>query len=485
MKRIGVSLSLVALCICFCSQARQHGNTGSRAQATGAGQPKLLYTDSKSPWPYMHFVEQGFQDKAGNYWFSTSDGLYRYDGKTFTNYKDAGGVSVVFSPGRPDNVVNNIVEDKAGNIWFGTRKAAIWFDGKTFNNTELPVRNGTGFPNFAFIVNEDGRYPNENPDVSVLSDRAGNIWVFSGFDIFRYNDASRSAERTSVGEYLQNEVVPPHSLRRLSCLRNGYQDKAGNLWFTTGGIGSLYESYRLDAKGTEHPCVLNKCRHDRHNPADLEAHNKEIRALLTKVSLKETNNSFAYTAIMEDHNGNMWFGTWNDGVYRDGVGTYRCDGKKYIARFTATDVLSASAITTICEDKTGKIWFGTGCNDTTGQGNGVFCYDPSASLLSRLPSIAHYTAKDGLCNNSPFSNNIITTITEDSKGVWFGGDGGISYYNGKSFTSFSGKDGVKSDHTAFILRDKPGKIWFGTWKLGLYCYDRKSIVCYTEDNPAK
>src|SRR5688500_14800353 len=53
------------------------------------------------------------QDKAGNLWFSTArEGVYRYDGKTFTNFTEKDGLS--------NNAVFTILEDSAGKLWFGT-----------------------------------------------------------------------------------------------------------------------------------------------------------------------------------------------------------------------------------------------------------------------------------------------------------------------------------------------------------------------------
>ena len=54
-------------------------------------------------------------------------GVYRYDGRLFTNFTSNDGLS--------SNTVNCMLEDKAGNIWFGSVVAgACRYDGKTFTN---------------------------------------------------------------------------------------------------------------------------------------------------------------------------------------------------------------------------------------------------------------------------------------------------------------------------------------------------------------
>ncbi|WP_373548732.1 two-component regulator propeller domain-containing protein [Haliscomenobacter sp.] len=71
-------------------------------------------------------VQCAIQDKAGNLWFGTSDnGLYKYDGKTFTQFLEADGLN--------SNNISCLLEDKTGNIWVGTRQTGLYlFDGKKF-----------------------------------------------------------------------------------------------------------------------------------------------------------------------------------------------------------------------------------------------------------------------------------------------------------------------------------------------------------------
>src|SRR5512139_1078846 len=56
------------------------------------------------------------QDSRGFIWIGTQDGLNRYDGQTFTVYKN--------DPDNPASLSNNsiiaIAEDQAGLLWFGT-----------------------------------------------------------------------------------------------------------------------------------------------------------------------------------------------------------------------------------------------------------------------------------------------------------------------------------------------------------------------------
>src|SRR4029077_6661254 len=83
-----------------------------------------------------HDVFSIMQDKSGKLWFATIDGVYIYDGKTFTSFMvNEGGGGFMSS----NNNVEYILEDKAGNIWFGGRvnDGVFCYDGKSLTNLKL------------------------------------------------------------------------------------------------------------------------------------------------------------------------------------------------------------------------------------------------------------------------------------------------------------------------------------------------------------
>jgi len=72
--------------------------------------PKLIKTQGSSE---ADNVRCGLQDKNGNLWFGTTgEGVYRYDGKIFTQF--------TMKDGLLSNCVWTILEDNKGNILFGT-----------------------------------------------------------------------------------------------------------------------------------------------------------------------------------------------------------------------------------------------------------------------------------------------------------------------------------------------------------------------------
>jgi len=101
------------------------------------------------------------EEKNGNLLFVTRHhGVCRYDGKTFTNITDKGGIK--------SGSVISVLEDKAGNLWFGTEVGSqdvsedggLWrYDGKSF--THFTTKDG--------LIN--------NSVCLIFEDKDENIWV--------------------------------------------------------------------------------------------------------------------------------------------------------------------------------------------------------------------------------------------------------------------------------------------------------------------
>ena len=147
------------------------------------------------------------------------------------------------------------------------------------------------------------------------------------------------------------------------------------------------------------------------------------------------------TSIVEDNNENLWFGT--------GSGLSKYDGKIFV-NFTQKENNLANRISDLLIDSKGNFWIGTW--------NGVYLFNGNSftPFLIPNPKITTVINED--------TKNWITEIFEDSKGnIWFSRDGyGVCNFNGKHFTHFTKKDGLASNNVQAILEDKENNIWFGS-----------------------
>ena len=124
--------------------------------------------------------------------------------------------------------------------------------------------------------------------------------------------------------------------------------------------------------------------------------------------------------------------------------------------------MNMTAITCILEDSRGNIWIGT-------QVGGVSMYDGE--------TFTHFTIKEGL------SGNVVTSILEDSHGnLWFvTSDGGVCMYDGESFTHYTEKEGICNDKVRSILEDSRGNLWVGT-RGGVSIFNGEAFMHITQDD---
>ncbi len=142
------------------------------------------------------------EDEDGHMWFSTNGfGAYEYDGKSFTRYTTADGLT--------DDSVDNIMQDRNGNIWLGTRYGgASRFDGKKFVNYTSSDSIGN------------------NEVCAIYEDKSGHIWMSAeGFGVYRYDGRSF----TNYGEKQGLKVKAVQTI---------FEDRNNRLW--VGGGGGLY-----------------------------------------------------------------------------------------------------------------------------------------------------------------------------------------------------------------------------------------------------
>ena len=131
--------------------------------AGGFGGVSLLDGKSINTTYFRVPVQVGeiFQDRSGAMWFcSTLNGLWKYDGKSFTQFTRAQGL--------PDDDIRCIVQDKKGNLWIGTGLGISRFDGNKFEN--LSTTEGLNDNNVYDIIfdKEENMYISTNIGITIL-----------------------------------------------------------------------------------------------------------------------------------------------------------------------------------------------------------------------------------------------------------------------------------------------------------------------------
>ena len=315
------------------------------------GQTKtILPTDSSkskgliSPYGPTSSVRTIIQDRQGNIWLASNEGIIRYDGKTFTNITGNLGSDRFFSvlqdrnenfwfgnygsgvyyyngkslqhfttkEGLVSNNISSIHEDKAGNIWFGANGGASRYDGKSFRNYIMEgntvIEDSTGKSYSNIVSGSNGANP-------IFEDKTGKLWFGTNSSTFIYDGKTFTVVSDQKGRTITNvwsiiedkrgniwlggdglwRYDPSASLRAGGSTFTNFsennirylcEDKSGNIW-GSGSVNGKWALFRFDEKSL----------------SDKKP---------TVIEITESLNLFG---VFEANDGNIWFGSF-DGVYR-------------------------------------------------------------------------------------------------------------------------------------------------------------------------
>ncbi|MRG45693.1 histidine kinase [Chitinophaga sp. SYP-B3965] len=248
------------------------------------------------------------EDRKGNFWFaSIGSGVYYYDGKSFKNFTTKDGLA--------NDRVTNIYEDKTGNIWFGTESGASFYDGKSFQNFKMKegavhATDSVHGSIYQKPIPEDHWFHN---DVNaIIEDKTGKLWFGTRGYAFVYDGKTFTTITNKDGKPFAN-------------VRSIIKDKKGNIWlggydglwrydgstftnFTQRFVGYIYE----DKKGNIWTSSDNS--NDSSRAWALSRYDEKSLSDKKPMATEITNKAMIF-GILEANDGSIWFGAF-DGVHR-------------------------------------------------------------------------------------------------------------------------------------------------------------------------
>lgn len=158
----------------------------------------------------------------------------------------------------------------------------------------------------------------------------------------------------------------------------------------------------------------------------------------------------AITSITKDRKGNLWLGTYGDGMYCfDGSDYFRIDSQHELYRTTVLSVYT---------DTKDNLWIST-------LRNGVIHYDKSSKTFSTL------NESHGLSNN-----HVRCIIQDHTLQFWFGtSGGGVCQFLGKQFANFDTRSGLAGNFIYSVFQDSKNRIWVGNSSKGVSLYENWSF----------
>ncbi|HEX2983532.1 MAG TPA: two-component regulator propeller domain-containing protein [Ignavibacteriales bacterium] len=433
-------------------------------------------------------VKSILQDKTGFMWIGTASGLNRYDGYSFKVYES--------NPLNPSSFFGNTVtamyEDKKGRLWFGTSDGYLnryIGESDSFIHYILPNAH-TLPPKEYYELPLPFSRSDPNAITSIAEDKNGNLWVGSwGNGIARFDEAQQK-----FVDLVQSENI---SLKLFSLIVSDLIiDKDGVFWLTALGEGFIrmevdlksnritdFILYPFDAasgkKLTGLITMLESKTGDiwigslangiyifpriyRSKPSS-----KDVRFINYNASDQSRLNCNSVFALMEDHNGFMWAGTFGDGVKK-------FDGKarKFVLIHNSGDKENSpnNDIISLYEDRAGMVWVGAHL------GMGIVKIETNQKKFYVLNQDVH--------NGLKISDDVVWSVYEDKSGnLWVGTyRGGLNKINRKTGKTVvykhnpTDRGSISQNYIRSIAEDKDGNLWIGTYSEGLNLLRKNSGV---------
>ena len=479
-------------------------------------------------------VRSILQSRDGYLWLSTFDGLVRFDGVRFTVFNKSN------SPGIITNRFVLLYEDLRSDLWASTENSGL-----------TRLHQGR----FTTYTTADG-LP-YNSIASLGGDGLGNpLMLFDGFRAFRWLDGSfvpADDLRLQVNGVQSNDIqhIPVFSdlLTKVVCFVDGQMrwwdladlpyrpvnpfhgmpDGQGNTWF--GAAEGLIKTRngRVVKAYTEGDGLPGKQASLVAGRLPLQAVSMsqggalwitDLDSMESHIVAEQPPEELKIVTSFADREGNYWFGTLHDGLYRArkqsvtayaktrgliaeevypifedlngdiwigsaGNGLFRFKDGRF-TNYYKSDVGALAIISSIDQDRTGRLWvngawrlegerFVRGISEDALPGTFGFVWTmyedadgarwvgtENGVVRHKGNATSHYTTKDGLAGND---TKVI--IPDSAGGIWIGSYGGLTHSKDGRFTSWTERDGLPGDTVRALHQDSEGVLWIGTYDSGL------------------
>jgi ligand-binding sensor domain-containing protein/serine phosphatase RsbU (regulator of sigma subunit) len=384
-------------------------------------------------------VNSATKDIDGTLWFGTESGLMRYKNDSFTKYVSENGVQSV--------KILSVINDDENNLWLGTNgkgAAKLNYHGDIFSN--YSVQHGLANDNVTSIVedslgsmwigsergltqfNESGfkihsTIAGENSQgiaseaINIIEVGNGNLWIATkstgavskiGSQFTAYGDIDGLISNTCYSVLMDNNDLlwlgtnrglmtksvdePFKAFPELQgeTIWSIYQEKKGNMWFTTDKGATMYDGSSFQYFGEKDGFVdgrVRKMAEDKQgnfwfatNKGIYRYNGKSFKNIDDKTGLI----SNTIYSILITREGLMWLGT-QDGIQRIDVNVFNSTGKWVTRSYSKGEGFIGVECNSnaICEASDGRIWFGTV--------NGVTIFDPKLETVNTKEPNTHIT----------------------------------------------------------------------------------------------
>lgn len=460
-------------------------------------------------------VRQITQTPEGYLWFTTFDGLVRFDGVRFTTFNKSNTKGII------NNRFTGLYGDKDGTLYATTMEDGILTviqNGvfSSFTSDQVPghyISRIERDPNeeLRFLVEDEDRTTKswyrltdgkfefiEKQDSfnanKIINGRNGNQWtvtttgvteqkngksIFTPLDltklIFRVNAFEDREGILWLGEnrvhsirdgvlrtYDEKDGLPLNSL-----YHSFWQEADGSVWFSSGGASSSgiglvqIKGEQLFIWGGEHGLVntsIQDIYNDREGTTWLATDrglSRRRKQVIQSYGMKDGIDHSEVYPVYRDRKDNIWVGSTKGlTIYRDGK--FEALHLKPPGPNTPPDETwrpGHMSVQSLWEDSNGKMWVGLN--------GGIF------------------TVHDGVAEIQ-FKGSHVFAIKNDRYGnVWAATNKGLLQFKDYKLTAqYSTKDGLPNEFMTLVFEDSKGSLWFGGFG-GLSKFEDGRFINYT------
>jgi ligand-binding sensor domain-containing protein len=396
---------------------------------------------SSLPGNYVRCV---FTDRRGHVWAGTSKGLARWEPRlgSFVNHL-------------PDTYVRHIAEGRDDTLWLSTDRGVLNLDPASMRSVAYASRPG------------DKRSLSLERVLATLETSDRSVWMATDGDGVTRLDAQRQNFRS-----YRHDPADPKTLSN-DIVMSLFQDSKGRLWLGTATGLNLHDpatdtftSYPIQADVIFSICEEARGRLWIASYDGLTRFDPDQGTAVTYSHSPEDRTSLASNKVRSlyvSRDGLLWVGTYDGGVDVYDPRTTRFS--HYRKTGSSRPGLSSNHVSSLLEGRDGTLWIGT-------YGGGLNRFDPATGRFTTFPSDPEHPRA--------LSGTEVFALLEDSRGdLWVGTqDGGLNRLNRATgtFDRFRKEPGnpysLGSDAVLTLLEDADGVLWVGTRGGGLSRFDR-------------
>ncbi len=415
------------------------------------------------------------QDHTGAIWLATNGiGVIQFDGLKYTTYATREGLN--------SNHVFSVFEDNHQCLWIGTAKGLNKYENKMLAKVADTLVNQISIHTFhqhssnslwigtnkGIVIFKDGKFTpfKNNKELgnsqvwAMEEDKFGNTWIatllngvfcFDGKKMIHFGIDEGLNDNRCRDLIMKENFLWVATYKGISVLDVSKPILGG---------GKHFDSLRIAGKAfTESSHRLFK---DNKGAIWVGSIQGVTKVENNRETLITKNNGLCNTvidAIMQDNEGNMWFGSYGGGLSR-----YR---NNLFVNISEQQGLAHNDVMSFLKDKKNNLWIAT-------WGGGVSRMDYNAFKDRDTTIFRNFMQqKDGLPANT------ITSMCEDKRGnIWLATmAAGVSRYDGKKFTNYDISSGLDGLRNQAMLADKNGNVWIGN-EAGVDKFDGENFIHY-------